>query len=544
MPQSATLELAREAFRQRRWSAAYEGLAAAGGESALEPADADRLATAAYLLARDTEATAGWAQAFHGYVASGQPAAAARCGFWLSLTPLLRGEFAQSAGWLARAERLLDDADPDCAERARLLVVRGLQAMGGGDARGAGALFDEALALAERCRDADSRAFALLGRGQTHLQMRENSSGVAALDEAMVGVANGEVSPIAAGIVYCAVILACQQILDLRRAREWTLALADWCAAQPELVTFRGKCLVHRSEVLQLDGDWTAALGEAKRACEQHADGGQGGGRAFYQHAELLRLTGRYGAAEQMYREAGLRGCDPQPGLSLLRLAQGDLTAAQAAISRLCAEDGPSRGARVGVLAACIEIQLAAGNVAAARERADELAALADTTDVPVVRAAAAEANGAVLLAEGNAAAALAELRGAWTTWQSQDAAYPSARVRVLIGLACRQLGDGDTAAIHFDAARTVFERLGAAADVERLERATAGRAADDRHPLTDRELEVLALVASGRKNREIAADLAISEHTVARHLSNIFTKLDVTSRTAATAFALERGLV
>jgi DNA-binding CsgD family transcriptional regulator len=544
MDPSATLEAAREAFRQRRWSAAYSGLQAAGPECALEPADADRLATAAYLLARDTEATAGWAQAFHGYVASGQPARAARCGFWLSLTPLLRGEFAQSAGWLARAERLLEEAAAECAERGCLLVVRGLHAMGGGDARGASALFDEALARAARHKDADSRAFALLGRGQTCIQTQQHADGVAALDEAMVSVANGEVSPIAAGIIYCAVILACQQILDLRRAREWTLALADWCAAQPELVSFRGQCLVHRSEVLQLDGDWTAALTEAQRACAQHSDSSDGGGRAYYQHAELLRLTGRYAEAEQTYREAGMRGCDPQPGLSLLRLAQGDVPAAQAAMSRLCAEGGPGNASRVGVLSACVEIMLAASDVRAARKAAEELAVFAGKTEIPVVRAAAAEANGAVRLAEGDAAAAVADLRVAWTTWQSQNAAYPSARVRVLLASACRRLGDEDTAAIHFDAARAVFQRLGATPDLDRLERAATSGSTDAGHPLTERELEVLALVASGRKNREIAVDLAISEHTVARHLSNIFTKLDVTSRTAATAFALERGLV
>jgi DNA-binding CsgD family transcriptional regulator len=543
------LERGRQAFASREWKEAYRQLSAADANLPLDPADLECLAQAAYLIGRDTDATALFTRVHHVLIDKGQPERAARWGFWLSFNALLRGDAAQSTGWLARIERIVRDC-PDCAEQGYVGLLSGLRQLGQGDAEGAHANFEQMISLAHRFEDADLLAFGLLGRGQALIQLQRITEGVPQLDEAMITVAAGEVSPMVAGIVYCAVIRTCQRIFDLQRCKEWTQALNEWCAAQPDLVPYRGECLVHRSEVLQLQGEWSDAMSETKRAIESYADRDENSaGRAFYQRAELHRLRGEFELAEEMYREAGRRGTEPQPGLSLLRLAQGNVDAAKAAIHRVVSEashrQGPARGKdHPTVLRAYVEIMIATDEIEIARAAAAELEQFAAGMDALFLRASSTQAAGAVLLAQGNAQAALAVLRDAWTAWQKLEALYESAQVRVLIGRACQSLGDEDTARSHYDAAARTFERLGAAPALAELEKIMATPDAASESQLSSRELEVLRLVATGRSNREIAAQLFISEHTVARHLSNIFSKLGVASRTAASAFAFERGLL
>lgn len=526
------------------WTDAYARLAAADRETPLGPDDLQSLAVAAYLTGRETEATEAWARAYHGFIGRRDHARAARAGFWLAYGLLERGEAAQGSGWLARAGRLLDEERHDCVERGYLLLPEAIRAIDSGDHDRARRGFASAAALGRRFGDPDLVALARHGEGRALIRSGRTAEGVRLLDEAMVAVTAGEVSPMVAGDVYCGVISGCQEIFDWRRAQEWTAALARWCAAQPDLVPYRGQCLLRRAEVLQLRGDWPGALEEAGAACRRLSQppGQAGLGAAFYQLGELHRLRGEAAEAEDAYRLASANGRRPQPGLALLRLAEGDVAGARAAIAPIL-DETRARRARARLLPAAVEIALAAGDLPLARGAADELAAMAAELGAPYLSAASSHATGAVRLAEGDARAALAALREAGTLWQETGAPYEAARTRLLVARACRELGDGGGAELELEAACAALRRLGARPELARGERlARAGSPAAGN--LTGRELQVLRLVAAGGTNRAIAGRLRISERTVARHLSNIFLKLGLSSRSAATAYAYEHALV
>jgi DNA-binding CsgD family transcriptional regulator len=373
----------------------------------------------------------------------------------------------------------------------------------------------------------------------------EVREGLGLLDEAMLSVSTGELSPIPSGIVYCGVILACRAAYELGRAAEWTAALTKWCAEQPDMVAFTGRCLVHRTEIMHLRGAWSEALAEARRAGERCIQGSnlRAAGEASYLEGDIHRLRGEFEAAEAAYREANQRGREPQPGLALLRLAQGSTARAMATIRRALAESS-ARPTRAALLPAAVEIMHAAGETDEAGAACDELEEIAAGYEGGMLDAVAAQSRGALLLAEGDAEGALVTLRRATLGWQELDAPYETARARALVARACRLLGDDEGAAFELAAAQEAFTALSAApalAEIDVLVEPAVSRAA---HGLTKRELEVLRLVAAGRTNKAIAAELVLSERTVERHVSNIFAKLRVSSRAEATAFAYRHELV
>jgi serine/threonine protein kinase/tetratricopeptide (TPR) repeat protein len=465
-----TLDRGREAFLRQQWGDAYSGLSAADRETPLEPENLEQLATAAYLTGRDADSTDLWARAHQAFLARGETVRAARCALWLAFGLIARGEMATSGGWLARASRLIDPA-ADCVEKGLLLALNAIPVMFGGDPSAAFTMFERATEIGERFGDPDVVTVGRMGQGDCLIRLGQPARGIKLMDEVMVGVTSGEVSPVLSGLVYCAVISACNSTFDLRRAQEWTAALTRWCESQSGLVAYRGVCLVHRVEIKHLHGEWPTAADEIRQACERLSQPPAHGsvGWAHYLKGELRRLSGEFSEAEEAFRQASRAGRKPDPGLAQLRLAQGQVDAAAAAIRRAL-EEAKETPVRTRILPAYVEILLAAGDVAAAREGAEELGEIAASLDSPLLRGMAAEATGAVVLAEGDARAALAVLKQAAREFRDLDVPYEAARVHVLAGLACRRLGDEETAKLELGAALETFAQLGAEPDRLRVE--------------------------------------------------------------------------
>lgn len=539
------LQRGREAYANQAWLDAYDALSRADAESPLEAADVELLATAAALLGK-RDAQLSLLERLHKLrLDAGETEAAAKAAVLLGMNLAIAGEVGPAMGWFGRGERLVEQVGGDSVVPGYLLLPVAFQRMASGDADGTYRAASEAVAIAERFGERDLFAMASQLAGAALIKQGRVEEGLQVLDEAMVAVTAGEVSPFLSGAVYCGVIASCEEAFEPRRAHEWTKALTRWCEAQPQLVSFTGRCLAHRAGIKQLHGAWADALKEAvlaRERCEQ-AMNRLATGQAYYQQAELHRLRGDHAAAEAAYRDASRFGREPQPGLALLRLAQGEMDGAAGALHRALAETAePLR--RAVLLPAAVEVALAQGAVDDAASASAELDEIDGRYGRPMLHAIAAQVRGSVELTRGDPQAALRSLRTAWQVWDELDAPYEGARVRLLVGLACRALGDEEGAELELEAARVAFDAVGAEPDVRRVD-SLSGRAEKTRdHGLSGRELEVLRLLASGRTNRAIAAELVVSEHTVARHVQNIFRKLGVSSRTAATAFAFEHDLI
>lgn len=536
------VEQARADFERGEWGAAFEAWSAAG-LGALSPADLDDLAVTAELVGQHDTAVAALQRAFAACQEAGDLSGSMRSAFRLAMVTATHGEHALSAGWTSRAEGLLTDVDGDLVEHGWVAFLRMFRALEAGDFAAAGACADQAAASGRRHHDPDLTALGVCSQGRMALYSGRISEGRALLDEAMVRVIAGETSPVIAGHVYCTAIEGCQEISDFGRVAEWTAALDRWCAEQPGLLAFTGQCAVHRGQLLRLHGQWPAALEEFELASRRYAEvrAPDAVGLAAYETGEVLRVRGELDAADAAYQRAADHGFDPQPGLALLWLARGQVAAALAVVRRLLeSPGGPVQRCRI--LPAAVEVLLNGREVEQARDVVAELDSIASLFSCVALDAATAQASGAVELAAGDASGALPYLRKAQQLWARVEAPYDRARVRLLMGRALATVGDDSSSRRELEAARTTFRQLGArpaADEVDGLLAPTVLPAG-----LTAREVEVLRLVAAGRSNAQIASDLVLSEKTVARHLSNIFGKLDVGSRTAATAYAFEHGLV
>lgn len=544
---SEQLTRGRESYKLRAWAEAYEAFSLASRAGELDAEDLELFAMAAYLTGRDDDYLDALDRAHRAHLEAGETRRAARAAFWLSLRLLFRGSIGPATGWLGRAQRLLE-RECECAEHGYVLLGLSQRHCHSGEWDAAYAAAAEAATCGERFGDSDLSSCARHLQGRILMQQGQVERGLALLDEAMVAVITGELSPLVTGLIYCSVIEGCQEVYAFGRAREWTHALARWCEGQPQLIAFSGVCMTHRAEIMVFQGAWSEAIDETQRACARCSQVGnrRAVALALYQQAEVQRLRGEFAAAEASFRQVSEFGADPQPGLALLRLAQGRTRSSVAAIRRtLNAHSDPMQ--RMKLLPTYVEIMLAASDVGAARRACDELEGIVrgfETGESGVLSAVVTHVRGAVELAEGEALSALVSLRRAWRIWQQLEASYMSARARVLLGLACRALGDHDGSRLELDAARIAFERLGAAPDAARLATVIPAAPADTAHRLSPRELQVLRLVAAGRTNKAIANELVLSEKTIDRHVSNILTKLDVPSRTAATAFAYQHHLI
>ena len=531
-----SLEAARQAYDARAWPDARRAYAAADPAGAR---DLEQWGLAAVLTGELAEAAAVRERAHHAHLAEGDLHGASRVAFWLGLTANFRGDQGQARGWWGLMRSVQGDRFEASVWRGYEQLTAAMFHLHSGHATEALELAAGLAGIAEEHDDTDLRVFSGLAHGQALLANGELARGLAELDATMVRATATGVTPQAVGIVYCAIVANCKACLDVERSVEWTRVLDEWCAAQPGLVPFQGACIVHRSEVHQLRGDWARAIAEVDNLIAHPGPNQNTIGEAHYVRAELHRLRGEYDAAESAYREALAHGKDPQPGLALMRLAQGRTDSALLALRRALEEPGAPH-LRTRLWPALLEVALAAGDLVCAGEASARLDdAAASAPDAAFLRAAAAAARGRLALHRGAPQEALGALRAALEGFRATGSPWDTARCRVAIADACDALGDQDTARLERDAARATFASLGAQPELDRLDQVSR----TERHGLTGREAEVLRLVASGATNRGIADQLVLSEKTVARHLANIFAKLDVTNRSAATAWAHQHGL-
>jgi DNA-binding CsgD family transcriptional regulator len=536
---TAHLARARELHRASRWAEACTEYAVVDAEGLLAVEDLEDFAEAAQVSARGDEAVTLLHRVFDQRVGARQLDEAAQVAFWLWWVLLNNNDVVEASGWLKQTSRVLG---PDMATSLWLRIPEAMFQGATGNRSRAGELLG---AIVDEGRG-EVVPWALCMWGQTLIDEGRLQDGLDRLEEAMAILLSDGLSPRVTPWIYCAAVRGCCLARDFARARAWNRSMARWLDSLSSLRgAYLGNCRIYRSRLMCLNGVWPEALNEIRAVCED-LDGYTGWvcGHAFYQLGEVWRLRGEWDVAEDSYRRAAAHGCPTQPGLALLRLAEGDVDAASAGVRRALTEV-TAKPDRLDLLKAAVAIHLEAGGVEAARDAATEFEEITSEVRMPVIEAERSALRGALALAEGDPAGALPLLRRAVGIWQEQDAPHEVAKLNVLIGQACRALADHDGARLHFSAARETFERLGARPDLAQLERIVAAEdAVAETHGLTPREVEILRLIARGKANRAIADELHLSERTVHRHVSNIFTKLDVDSRTAAVAFAIRHGIV
>jgi ATP/maltotriose-dependent transcriptional regulator MalT len=537
-----TVRAARDALARRDWAAARRDFLAAKVQHALRSDDVHALAEAHWWLGFIQEAIAAYEEAYHRYLTEDRQERAAMSALDLAGTLFLRGDDAEGSGWMSRFHRILNEL-PDGVERAyanyfELETRAALMSLD--EVAQQAHLIQE---VARRDGDPNLAALSLVLEGRAMIRSGRVDDGMALLDEAMLNATSEQMNPAFAGNIYCNMIAACHELGDLRRMRQWTKSLARWCNQVPPAVLFTGICRVHQAQLLTVSGAWGEAERAASRVCIDLAGiQVESVAEAHYALGEVRLRRGDLKGAESALEQADRLGRDPQPALALIRFAQGHRARARAMLDVALAAVAGQPLARARLLTALVEVTLEDGDLEAAKKAADELAETAATFGTDVLRAASLQATGAVLLSDAQWVEALSVLRESCRTWQDLDAPYEAARVRLLLARACNALSDTDSADRALNAAADVFDRLGAKLDARKL--ATLRRTPRLPDGLTEREVQVLTLVAAGRTNRQIADALVISHKTVARHLSNIFVKCGLTTRAAATAYAFEHDLV
>ena len=533
----------RDALDRHAWDEAYEILVEADRTGSLNGEGLGLLASAAHWSAHPEETVQILERAYAAYLEENNRAAASMTAFRVGEQYGMRMALPQAQGWAAKAMRLGEE-DPSWPVHGWLLWMQGLISWFQPDLEAAIAFYDKALEFAAKSGDRDLAAMSLHDKGHAFCVRGNVEEGLTMLDEAMVAVVGGELGPDAAGYVYCAMISVCSKLGDYRRAAEWTEATLRWCERQ-SVPAFPGICRVHKAELMRLSGSLEEAEQEARMACEElpRFNFYAGLGPANYEIGEIRRRVGDYAEAEQAYARAQQYGRQPEPGLSLLRMAQGKVKAAGISVEQALAEGADNHCLRVRLLSAQAEIALAANDLETATAAAEELDTIVTEYRSDAIHAMAAYVRGAVRLAGGEHEEALRDLRKAQRLWQHVYAPFEVAEARLLQARAQRALGNEEAAVTEARAAHEAFEQLGARPAAEQAA-ALLAPLRDPPKGLSEREVEVLRLVARGKTNRQIAQELVISDHTVARHVQNIFAKLDVSSRSAATAFAFEHGLV
>jgi ATP/maltotriose-dependent transcriptional regulator MalT len=536
------VQAARDALARRDWATARRDFLAAKARDALGSDDFYALAEADWWLGLTQEALGAYEESYHRYLREDRRQRAAMSAMELAGTLFLRGDLAEGSGWLSRFHRLLQEI-PEGVEHAyaKYFELEGRAArMPVQDVLQQAQLIEE---VARRHSDPDLAAITLVLQGRALIRSGHIGHGMALLDEAMLDATSEQMNPAWAGNIYCNMIAACHELGDLRRMRQWTQSLARWCKQIPPAVLFTGVCRVHQAQLLTVSGAWQQAEHEASRVCiDLEGIQVESVAAAHYAVGEIRLRQGDLSGAKSALEEADRLGHDPQPALALVRLAEGYPDSARAMLDIALTASAGHPLARAPLLAAFVEVTLDEDDVGAARTAADELGEIAAACDTEVFRAISCKASGAVLAAETRWIEALPALREACRIWQDLDAPYDAARARLLLAQTCNALSDSDGAVRALDDAADTFQRLGARLDERKVAALRHARPLPD--GLTQREAEVLALVAAGQTNRQIAAALVISHKTVARHLSNIFTKCGLTTRAGATAYAFEHRLL
>jgi DNA-binding CsgD family transcriptional regulator len=545
MEENRTLEAARDACRRRAWADAADLFLRADAESELAIEDLEALVWAAGIAARDREMLAALERVYAHHEAREDHEACARAAFWSGLRYMMIGEVGLGAGWLQRAAKHAEETAPDCVQRGYLLLPQVFMHRGKQAYETAVEIADRAIAIGEKAGEPDLIALAGSLKGGILFRLGRIDEGYVPIDEAMLLANSDRLSPLVSGVVYCEIVASCCRALEMVRAREWTAILDEWCQRNPQAKAFNGVCRVHRAEVFQLEGKWNEAFAEAERAghglqgtTEQTAIA-----NAAYRRGEIFRLRGGLEAADAEYRRAGEIAIDPQPGLALLRLAQGQHDEA-AAIIRRALDTAMDMPRKATLLPAGIEILIACGDLDAAKSLCDQMKEIAERFNTEILACVADQCSGSLAMARGEFSEAVAALIAAREYWSEFGAPYLVARLRLDIARAYAELGDAEGAGIELDAAEKALHELGAEPDLVRLRAIRARNHLPAKNVLTARERQVLALIAAGGSNPAIAEQLGLSPKTVNRHVENIFNKLGVSSRAAAVAKALKTGVI